>query len=258
MAEETPIETKAERRARRAAELAAAEATATGTEATEAPVAAEAVVAEAEAPVIEATEATAPEDVVTEAAPSEASPETTEAEVSVVEATEEPVAAEAEAEATEAEVEAEVEVVAEATETVPGELLELGGFRGDVIGSGSFVGAKAKALLEAVSHETATELDYVVIATSKVNGVERAVLVSPALFQKLNEIATYSAVTKPVAWAVGGVSFSRDALFAGRVAYAITDARVGRVESAAALAQGVTRVYGYIVSAADFADSFAH
>ena len=254
MAEDIKTETKAERRARLAAEAAAASATAPeSTEATETVEAPAAETPDAEAEV--AVEAEAPAAVEEQAPETEIVPETVEVEAPVAEVA----AVEEEADVTQF-VETETEAVETETEIVPEsvELLELSQFKGDVIGSGSFAGAKAKALLEAVSHETATELDYVVISTSKANGFDRAVLVSPALFEKMNNLRQFSAVTKAVAWAVGGLSFSRDALFAGRVAYAITDARVGRVQSAAALAQGVTRVYGYIVSAADFSDSFAH
>jgi hypothetical protein len=134
------------------------------------------------------------------------------------------------------------------------ELLELTQYTGTVIGSGSFHGAKAKSLLNDVVDG---KLDYVVISSSINNGFDRAVLVSCSLFEALNGMEPFSVIAQPISWAVNAPSFSRDSLFAGRTAHAVTEASVGRAASASALVHGTTKVFGYVVSAGDFHDSFA-
>ena len=132
--------------------------------------------------------------------------------------------------------------------------LEKSGLKGIVIASGAFHASKAKALLNDVAEG---KLDYVIVASSLANGVDRAVLVSTALFQQLNELAGYSVVAQPVSWLCGAPSFSRDALFVNRTAHAVGDFSVGRASSASALVQGLSKLYGYVVSAADFHSSFS-
>ena len=152
------------------------------------------------------------------------------------------------AESTEVEAEQEVEVAEQQ------EGLFLGNFKGVTVGAGSFVGAYAKKLLDAVH---TGELDYVIVASSRVNGVERAVLVSPALFAQINGAERFSALSKSISWAVSAPSFSSDALFAGRTAIAVGEFGVARAMSAAALMQDQTKLFGYIVGAADFHASFS-
>jgi hypothetical protein len=152
------------------------------------------------------------------------------------------------AEYTEVEAEQEVKV----TEQQEG--LFLGNFKGVTVGAGSFVSSYAKKLIDAVH---SGELDYVIVASSRVNGVERAVLVSPALFAQINGAERFSALSKSISWAVSAPSFSSDALFAGRTAIAVGEFGVARAMSAAALMQDQTKLFGYIVGAADFHASFA-
>lgn len=141
-------------------------------------------------------------------------------------------------------------VLPESEVTVSG----LGNFKGVTVGAGSFVGAYAKKLLDAVH---TGELDYVIVASSRVNGVERAVLVSPALFAQINGHERFNALSKSISWATSAPTFSSDAMFAGRTAIAVGEFGVTRAVAAAALLQDQTKLFGYIVGAADFHDSFA-